>query len=322
VAVALAAMLLVAALATRAIRPLNTLAAAADAVSTGALDQQVVIGGPREVRHVGHAFNVMTERLRHTMEELSRRSALAAVGEFATSLSHDVRNALTSIKVDLERADRREIPDPVARELVSRAVNNVARLESVVTGALRVARSGQTPLEDFDLREPIQEAAAAVDGTLATIAASLQLRTGAQPISVRGDRVALQQLFGNLLFNAAQALRPGGEIRISAELTVSEVAISIADNGVGIARDALHQMGTAAFPRRRGGTGLGIPIAQRIAASHGGALTIESEVGQGTVVRVRLPLVNGAYRGPEQSVSAAAEPAPQPHEPGVGVAAT
>lgn len=320
--VSLLAMLLVAAIATQIIRPLDTLAAAAEAVSTGALDQRVVVAGPREVRHVGQAFNVMTEQLRRTIEELSRRSALAAVGEFATSLSHDVRNALTAIKVDLERAERREVSDPVAQELVERAVNNVARLESVVTGALRVARSGQTPLEDFDLREPIEEAAATVRGTLATIKATLHLRVGEEPMPMHGDRVALQQLFGNLLFNAAQALHPGGEVRVSAEVTASEASIAIADNGVGIATELLDQMGTPAFPSRRVGTGLGIPIAQRIAAAHGGALTLESEAGRGTVVRVRLPLVNGSYRGAERVGLGLAESAVQPEEAGRGVAAT
>ena len=69
----------------------------------GDLDRRVTISSPAEVRDVGRGFNVMTEHLRDTLDQLTKRSALAAVGEFATSLSHDVRNALTSIKLDARR---------------------------------------------------------------------------------------------------------------------------------------------------------------------------------------------------------------------------
>jgi two-component system OmpR family sensor kinase len=192
------AVLLTTALATQATRPLEQLAVASDAVTEGKLDQRVTIGGPAEVRRVGGAFNLMTENLRATMDALSRRSAMAAVGEFAASLSHDVRNALTSIRVDLDRLSMRELGDPVAMSLVNRAVNSVSRLETAVTGALRVARRGQAPLKDVDLRVPIR--AAAGSGSAARGGASRAPRSElpADPIRVRGDEAALQQLFANL----------------------------------------------------------------------------------------------------------------------------
>jgi signal transduction histidine kinase len=128
-AVALFAIIVTIVLATRATRPLGELAAASEAVTHGKLDRRVAVRGPTEVRQVGAGFNVMIENLQTTLDTLSRRSALAAVGEFAAALSHDVRNALTSIRVDLDRAALREMPDLVTEDLVNRALNNVSRLE-------------------------------------------------------------------------------------------------------------------------------------------------------------------------------------------------
>jgi signal transduction histidine kinase len=288
--VAALAMLLTVALATRATRPLEELARASAAVTAGKLDQQVGVRGPTEVQQVGAAFNAMTAELRTTLDALSRRSALAAVGEFATSLSHDVRNALTSIKVDLDRLSLRDIPDPAAQGLIHRALNSVARLEASVAGALRVARRGHAPFAMVDLRTPIREAAETVGGTLAAIPATLDAALPTEPILVRGDAQALEQLFANLLFNAAQALAPGGRARISAETNGAFVDVAVADTGVGISEADMARLATPFFSSKASGTGLGLPIARQIVAAHGGELSIESTAGAGTTVRVRLPI--------------------------------
>ena len=295
------AVLLTTGLAMQATRPLEQLAVASDAVTEGKLDQRVTIGGPAEVRRVGGAFNVMTENLRATMEALSRRSAMAAVGEFAASLSHDVRNALTSIRVDLDRLSMRELNDPVAMSLVNRAVNSVSRLETAVTGALRVARRGQAPLKDVDLRVPIRAAAEVVRGTMAALPALLDLELPADPIRVRGDEAALQQLFANLLFNAAQAMSAGGIAHVLAESNGDEVSVTVIDSGAGISSAHLAKLEAAFFSTKPDGTGLGLPIARQIVAAHGGSLSVESREGCGTTVRVRLPLGTKRSRDPNDS---------------------
>jgi signal transduction histidine kinase len=298
------AVLFATTLATRATRPLEQLALASDAVTDGSLEQRVTIGGPAEVRRVSAAFNLMTENLRATLDALARRSAMAAVGEFAASLSHDVRNALTSIQVDLDRLSMRELNDPVATALVTRVLNSVSRLETAVTGALRVARRGQTPFEDVDLRVPIRAAADTVRGTMAALSAHLELRLPPDPIRVRGDEAALQQLFANLLFNAAQAMSAGGVTRVFAESIGDEAHVVVADKGAGISATNMARLETPFFSTKVNGTGLGLPIARRIVAAHGGSLTIESREARGTTVRVCLP--HGTDRSPVLNDSIAA----------------
>jgi signal transduction histidine kinase len=282
------ALLLTTYLTTRLTRPVQRLADAADFVAGGDLDHRVMVVGPAELRRLGSSFNTMTDSLRRTLSELAERRALAAVGEFATSLSHDVRNALTSVKVDLQRAVRRPGADRDAHELVQRALNNVARLESTVTGALRVARTGQLASETVDLCEALTSAANMVQGAYASIPATLDLDLGNTPQYMRGDRVALEQLFANLLFNAGQAERAGGRVRLRLEASHHTLVVTVSDNGIGMTAAELERVCRESHSTKRNGSGLGLPIARQIAAAHGGLVRISSTLGRGTVVRVEL----------------------------------
>jgi signal transduction histidine kinase len=284
-----AVLALTGALTTRVTRPLRDLAEAADAVSRGELDRRVASGGPLEVRRVGGAFNVMTESLRSTLDALSQRDAMAAVGEFATALSHDIRNALTSIKVDIERTAHRPMDEARGSAVLHRALNNVARLESLVSGALRLARGDHAALVTLDVRQPVRAAAEIVAGAFTAVPATLTVEVPDEPVQVNGDAKALEQLLANVLFNAAQAVRPGGHGRIRVAHDTGAVVIEIADDGSGMDDEQIARLDQPFYSSKLNGTGLGLPIARQIAVVHGGELVIVSRPGQGTTVRLQLP---------------------------------
>ena len=288
-AVIIVALVLTMFLATRFADPVERLANAADAVAAGNLAHHVDTVGPVELRRLGVSFNVMTDSLRRTLEELSQRSALAAVGEFATSLSHEVRNALTSVKVDLQRATRRAPDDPTAQDLVARALNNVSRLDAAVSGALRVARGARAERETLDLRDILTNAGDAVLGAYSAVPATLELKLPDVPQFIDGDRSALEQLFANLLFNAGHAVRPSGSVVVQLTAVDGMAVTTIADDGVGMTPAELERIANAAYTSKPNGMGLGLPIARQIAAAHGGELRIVSTPGTGTLVRVELP---------------------------------
>ena len=145
-------------LARQGTRSLERLAEATEAVSRGHFDQQVQIAGADEVGRVARAFNVMTESLRRTLDELARRESLAQVGEFAAMLAHEVRNPLTSIRINLQRLEEQVADEAELREPLSRALRQIERLNATVTGALRVARSGTIRRASIDLRTPLAAA--------------------------------------------------------------------------------------------------------------------------------------------------------------------
>jgi two-component system sensor histidine kinase FlrB len=234
----------------------------------------------------------MTESLRRTLRELSQRQALAAVGEFAASLAHEVRNPLTSIRVDLQRVEEKLPDESDARDLLGRALGEIERVDRSVTGALRVARSGSVTLEPVDIRQPLESAIHSAEPELEAHGATLRTELlGADPLWVKGDAPALEQLFLNLLLNAAQALDEGGRVEVTVARHRDGVSIAIRDTGRGIPLENIERIFEPFYSTRPEGTGLGLAIAQRIATAHGGELEIESTPGAGTTVRLRLPQV-------------------------------
>ena len=290
VVVAVAGLLLVTWLTGRLTRSLGQLAVAADAVSRGELDRQVAEGAGDEVGRVARAFNHMTASLRDTLRQLSQRESLAAVGEFAASLAHEIRNSLSSIRLDLQLLEE-EGPDAKTSEVASRTLRLVKRLDATVTSSLRLARSGLVAHNPLDLRVPIEAAVQTARPEFLSRGARLESLKGAEdPICVTGDATALEQVLLNLLLNAAQGLEAGGQAGVTVESDDHHVSVTVWDTGTGISDEALQKVFDPFFTTKAEGTGLGLAIARRIVQGHGGAISIDSAVGEGTSVLVRLPL--------------------------------
>ncbi len=290
-AVALAGLLAAWLLSHRLTRSLERLVAAAESVSKGDLEASVDDPGSDEVGRVARAFNTMTASLRRTLAELADRERLAAVGEFAASIAHEVRNPLTAIRIDLQRVEERLPADSPLREPQARALAEISRLDATVSETLDVARTGRWGTSHVDLAVPLNAAAAAAGPAFRERNATLDTGAldGGAP-AIRGDAPALEQLFLNLFLNAAAALGPGGRAHVIVEEDADDVVVSVRDTGTGIEPGILERVFQPLYTTRPDGTGLGLTIAKRIVDQHGGRIDIESEVGKGTTVRVQLPL--------------------------------
>jgi signal transduction histidine kinase len=275
----------------RLTRSLGDLALAADRVSHGAIDTRVRDTSQDEVGRVGRAFNTMLESLGRMMRELSQREAVAAMGELAATMAHQVRSPATAIRIDVQRAHDKLSADAPERALLARALGQLDRLERAVSASLKVARGGSSGFTRLDIQEPLERAVAGVRREYAQ--RSVTVDTGGvppRPLRVLGDAPSLEQLFGNVLANAAQASPDGGRVRLSVEANGGpDLAILIHDDGPGMSDDILSRAGEPLFSTKPEGTGLGLAIARRIATAHGGTLSIESVVGRGTTVAIRLP---------------------------------
>ena len=288
--VVLATLLVCTALIARAGRALRGLADAVDAVAAGDLTRVVEWKDADEVGRVAGAFNRMTESLRRTLEQLAERRALAAVGEFAASLSHEVRNSLTAVRVDLQHAERRAGGDTKEGALIARALSNVRRLDSAVTGSLRAARGHSLERTVLDLRDVLATAVAEARPVFGAGSADLKFTRATSAAVVHGNGAALEQLFLNLLLNAGEAVPAGGHADVLLSEADGRAVVSIADSGPGMPAGALSRLEQGLFTSKREGTGLGVRIARRIAIAHGGDIAFESHAGVGTTVRVSLPL--------------------------------
>lgn len=273
----------------RVTHSLAELSDAASAVAAGNLSRTVTATGDGEVGRLAQAFNDMTTSLRHTLAELSQQRSLAAVGEFAASLSHEVRNSLTAVRVDLQHARRHLPADAPGGRLVGRALESVRRLDGTVSGALRIARSGQVARTRLDLNDVLQRAMLGAEPSFAEHQAILEPLDTERRVAIDGDAGALEQLFLNLLINAAQASSPGARARVEIEAAPHDALVRIVDAGRGIDDALLVTTGAPFHTTKENGTGLGLPIARRIAVAHGGDLTLEKAAARGTIAVVRLP---------------------------------
>ncbi|SNB44734.1 nitrogen regulation protein NR(II) [Geobacter sp. DSM 9736] len=236
-----------------------------------------------------------TDMILKIEDQLRRAERLSALGELSAVLAHEIRNPLGSIRgtAEILRDDFR--PEDRKYEFLEILIKEADRLNRVVEDFLGLARPVPTERETCDLLADVQE----IMDLVAPEAAARGVRLNVVPQqlpSVHGSRERLRQVFLNLVLNAIQATGPGGSLTVAARLLPAtgemppRVEVSFADTGKGIEPERLERVFQPFFTTKHGGTGLGLPIAQRIIESHGGTIHVESELHRGTTFIVRLPV--------------------------------
>lgn len=276
---------------------LERLAESARAVAAGDLDTSVDPGGDDEVGQVARAFAAMVLSLRQTLHQLAERESLAAVNEFAASLAHEIRNPLTSVQLDLQQVEEELPTGSRLRSLQAEAIDELRRLDRTVAGALETARSGRVEPRAMDLREPLRGAMRRALPAIEERGARLSADGDREPVPVVGDPDALEQVFLNLLLNAADAVEAGGEVSVAISMDGSGARAMVRDDGRGIPEEERERIFEPFFTTSPGGTGLGLAVARRIVTAHGGMIEIRSAPGEGTTVEVRLPPEGDALPG-------------------------
>jgi len=229
-----------------------------------------------------------TRQLAEAQESLVARERLAAIGELAGSVGHELRNPLGVIRNAAYYLRKRLCEqDEDVREMVELMDTQVHVCDRTIAALLDFARPEQAVVEATDIHAVVEEVlgAAAVPAGV-----SVELQLDPNVPSVRADRHQIAEVFANLLSNACQALRDRGSIRISTgvEADGETVAIEFADTGPGIAPEHLDRIFDPLFTTKAKGIGLGLVVCKRFVERQGGTLEVRSEPGQGAVFTVRL----------------------------------
>lgn len=228
--------------------------------------------------------------------------AMAVRDEFLSAVSHELRTPLTSVLGHLELArDLPDVPGFVADrlEVIER---NARRLDALVADLLEVARQREgrltiTPVE-CDLADLVSQAVEAVRPTAAQGGLDVVVDARSE-VRAEVDPGRLRQVLDNLLSNAVKYSEPGGTVRVGLELSATSTAsavITVEDQGLGIEAGELDRLFTRFFrggearARQIPGTGLGLVLVRAFVEAHGGTVDLESEVGTGTTVTIRIPL--------------------------------
>jgi two-component system sensor histidine kinase PilS (NtrC family) len=261
-------------------------------LTLGELTLGVTVSPLRDVRGqvIGSVLNFsdLTE-LRRLEQHMRRAERLATVGQLAAGIAHEIRNPLASISGSIELLRQSPPASDDDRTLMAIVQREIGRLNELVGDLLDYANPRPSQPVEFDLgvlvRETLQVSRA--DPAFAEVELAVSAE---EPLVVHADPSKLRQVVWNLVRNAADAAAAGGKhVRVEARRAADQATITVEDDGPGIPPDRLTRIFDPFYTTKQKGTGLGLATSHAVVAEHGGRIDLESEVGKGTKVVVRLP---------------------------------
>ncbi len=301
--IALLVMLAVAlALARSWTRPLERLAAASEGVASG--DYSIRVPEGRRGDEIGvllRSFNRMVHGLEQAREELNRSherllqaEKLAAVGELVASIVHEMRNPLSSVKMNLRLLDRKIDSGSPEAEFVSLASGEVKRLETMLSGLLDYSKPLRPASEPVEVEELARLAVQGAEEEARARGVDLRFEVAGTIRRLEGDRELLLRALANLLANAVEASAEGSEVVLAVRDDGGDrLVLEVRDTGRGMSRKVLERLFDPFFTTREEGIGLGMGNVKKIVEAHEGKIEVSSREGEGTTVRLYLQARRG-----------------------------
>lgn len=230
-----------------------------------------------------------TSELRTAQAQLVEQERLAAIGEFAAMIVHEIRNPLTTILMGLNYFQK-TVSTVAAQKRLSLALDEAGRLERLLSEILLYAKPQILQLCELDINEFINNILLIFREMPEAQERQIRFLSSASSVKVLGDQDKLKQVFINILKNACEAVSPGSEIKLEVKiLSINKVCVNVHNHGEPIPPEVLVNLTRPFFSTKPNGTGLGLAISKRIINAHNGELCIQSKVNQGTTVSVQLP---------------------------------
>ena len=227
-----------------------------------------------------------THRMRR---QAQRHERLAAMGEMAASLAHQLRTPLSAALLYVGNLASPALAGPERVGMAEKASARLQDLERMIRDMLVFARGEVSGREWFAAADLAAEALQCIEPLARERGVVVERSDGAAGARLHGDRKALAGALVNLLENAVQACAPGCRVRLALTAAGGQLAFTVRDNGTGIAAPARERLFEPFFSTRSGGTGLGLAVARGIARAHGGRLDLVAADGPGTEFALYLP---------------------------------
>jgi two-component system, NtrC family, sensor histidine kinase HydH len=231
--------------------------------------------------------------LQEAQAEVRRAERLAALGQLTAGLAHELRNPLGTMKTSAQLLSRQVGQEnAVAQEMAGFITSEVDRTNSLITRFLDFARPQRLKLETADITSMLDSAIARFEREQKNSGTSVTVFKNYSPDvpPVRFDAELMERVIANLLLNAAQASPPGGVVTVKTLSHDAEVEVAVIDRGSGIDPQNIENIFNPFFTTKTEGIGFGLAIISKILDEHGGRITVESTLGEGSVFRVFLPL--------------------------------
>ena len=243
------------------------------------------------------------QTLREKIDELAamtqqmwQASKLATVGELAASVAHELNNPLATVSLRVENLMQQLAHDEEKHRSLQIIISEVERMASLVTNLLQFTRRNYRQVSTIDVADEILKSIDLISYYLRNRRIEVVTQFAHPLPAIHADRQQLRQVFLNLMTNASDAMPEGGclTVRGQADLALERVLVEFVDSGEGIAENDLKKIWQPFYTSKPEGkgTGLGLPICNRIIEEHGGEISLQSKLGKGTTVCVALPIAN------------------------------
>jgi two-component system, NtrC family, sensor kinase len=277
--------------ARRVLKPLAAVTERAKAVARGDLTPRPVVASNDEIGELAHTFEGMVGAIARANDQVLAAERLATIGKMAAHVTHEIRNPLSSIALNVELLEEDLRDDDREKKALLRAIKNeVDRLTALSEQYLSVARRQPLRMEEEDIGELVTEACDFMRRDLErhSVTVRREIEDGLPPLRV--DEAQIKQALFNMIRNSREAMPTGGTIWIRVQrASGGGVDVTIDDEGSGIDQKALTRLFEPFFTTKGQGTGLGLAITRQIVEAHGGTITCEPRDPRGTRLWIHLP---------------------------------
>jgi two-component system, NtrC family, sensor kinase len=289
--------------------PLARLIQRAQSVARGDLTAREIVASDDEIGQLEAAFERMVSGVSRAQELAVSNERLAAIGKMAAHVTHEIRNPLSAMGLNVEMLEEELAQDSgtgrtEVRSLLTAIQREVQRLEHLSEEYLRVARLPDPRMEADDVSSVVQEVVDFARREIESVGCTVDLRAQSPLPPALFDEAQLRQALLNLLRNAREAMPAGGCIDVRVIAEGMSVIIDVDDRGGGIPPEIRARVFDPFFSTKGEGTGLGLAITRHIVEAHGGSIVCEPREGGGTRFRVALPIAPAkASRTPHRATS-------------------
>jgi signal transduction histidine kinase len=244
--------------------------------------KRIPIQSNDEIGELSSAFNEMLNRLDNAIEEQERMCRLAATGELAATLAHEIKNPLNAIGGAANYIGK-NMKGSLVKEFVTVITSEVSRINNLTTTLLSFSKTADPNPEPVNLNKLIKEALYLLSKESPDMQVTLKEDLAADLPQVNCDYNQIKQVVINLLLNGLDAVDADGVITLRTWHRKNRTYLEVEDNGRGISPEIIHNIFNPFFTTKTRGTGLGLAISKKIAREHGGDLTVESTPGKGSI---------------------------------------
>jgi len=224
-------------------------------------------------------------------ERMIHQQRLALIGQLATGAAHEINNPLAVISVKAQMLEKK-LSKEDSEKFIKVILGQTDRIAKITTDLMNFARPTKPKQESVQLRDILDQVESVISARVSLRDIQFKDKVSKDLPAIYVDSKQIEQVLINLVINARHAVQEGGKIEIEAEKTKNYIVVSVSDNGTGIKKENLPRIFDPFFTTKTEGkgTGLGLPISQRIIEINGGKITVESKEEKGTTFRVWLPI--------------------------------